>query len=94
MDFLPGWHLSGYEESFYQLSLTANDHAVKSLKPFAFRDLRLCIEPVDHKGKLLPGNVAMLDAIEQMRIQMLGQIPASNPWHISIAVKPACHGGF
>jgi hypothetical protein len=57
-------------------------------------NLRLLIEPFDHESKLLAGNVSLLNALEQMCIQLPRQVAAQNPWHSSLAVKSACHGGL
>ncbi len=94
LDFFPSWNLARNEKGFHQLSFTANDHTGKPFEPFSLRNLRLRVEPINHQCELLPGNVTLLNALEQMSVQLPGQIAPQDFWHASLAVKSARHGGL
>jgi hypothetical protein len=44
-DFFACRKLSGQEERLHQFSLSTDDHAGKSLEPFAIWDVRLSVKP-------------------------------------------------
>jgi hypothetical protein len=68
-DLLPLRGLPGAQKRFDQLAVAANGHAWKAFKPSARRHLRLLIKPSGQQAQLAGGNVALLDAIEQVMKQ-------------------------
>ena len=92
MYFFTCWNLSLHEKRFHQFIFTAHNHTRKPFEPFSDSDFRLCVQPFDHKGKLVSRDMSLLDTFKQMRIQLWRQIPAENFWHELFAVEPSCHG--
>ncbi len=92
MNLFACWNLSRHEKSFHQFIFTTHNHPWKLLEPFPVWDFRLRVQPFDHQGKLVSRYVSLLDAFQQMRIQLSGQIAAENFLHELPAVKSPGHG--
>ena len=53
LDLKPARRLTGKEESLDELIFAAQDKIGESLKPLAFRHVRLCIQPAGEENELV-----------------------------------------
>lgn len=87
-------NLLGNKKSFNQFALAANNHFREPLEPLSLRHFWMGIHPTQHQSQLLPGNLSLLDSLQQMCVQSSGQIATSNLRHESLAIESARHGGL
>ena len=81
LQFFARWNLSRLKKSFDQFAFAADRPAGKLLEPFSFRHFGFGIEPVGQQPKLIGGNVATMDPINQMRQKLRWKIVAADARH-------------
>jgi hypothetical protein len=73
------------QKGLHEFALAANDHAGEPFEPASVRYFRLGVEPRGEQAKLIGGDIALLDSIEEMleqgrreiRTRTLGTRPGS-----------------
>jgi len=73
--------LSWLQKSFDEFAFAADGHAGKFLEPFSVRHFGFGIEPVGQKPKLIGGDVATTDAVEQMGEKLWRKIVPTDARH-------------
>ena len=79
--FLAGCNLPRLQKSLDEFAFAANGHPGKFLEPWASRHFRFGAEPIRQQPKLIGGNVAAADAVEQMIEEVWRKIVAPNSRH-------------
>ena len=80
-DFFAFWKLARRQKCFHQFAFAADGHPRKPPEPSTHGHLRLGVQPGGQQSKLAGGNVALLDAVEQMLEQSRRKILATDLRH-------------
>jgi hypothetical protein len=81
IQFFAGGDLAGLQKGFDEFAFAADGHAGKFLEPFAVRHFGFGIKSVGQKSKLINGNVATADTVEQVREKLRRKIVAADAGH-------------
>ena len=75
------WRLSGNQECFNQLTLTADDHAWEAFEPFALGDFGVGVAPFTKQSHLIEADFALPDAEREVLDQRARQLLAAKFRH-------------